>query len=269
MSPLSREEIVAVLRGQGYRCVDVSPRRYAETWGQANTGEIVNLKRNDAFAVVIHPNHEARIPELLSIPGVVRGQRAWAHNSNFRGFPTRLNGGEKPIAYGLDFGFESVSALSSFLATLSRARTPEEDIVTAVDLPGDATERDAVIAARRGQGIFRRRLDEAWGRCAVTGCAHRALLRASHIKPWRIATNAERLSADNGLLLAAHLDAAFDAGLISFADDGRILISARLTPADAIASGIHAGLRLGELKTGNAKYLDEHREIHGFDQAIR
>lgn len=265
MSMLSRAQIVGVFTDEGYRCVDASLRTYAETWRQASTGEILNLKRNDAFPVVIHPNHEARISELLSIPGVLRGRRAWAHDSNFRGFPSRLNGGERPIAYGLDFGFESVSALSSFLAALSRAHTPEEDIAAAIDLPGDASERDAVIAARRGQGIFRRRLDDAWGRCAVTGCVHRALLRASHIKPWRIASNAERLSADNGLLLAAHVDAAFDAGLVSFADDGRILISARLTPTDATASGIHAGMRLREVKGGNLHYLVQHREMHGFN----
>jgi len=50
----------------------------------------------------------------------------------------------------------------------------------------------------------------------VTGLAMSKLLRASHIKPWAAcAADAERLDVYNGLLLAPHLDALFDAGLIS------------------------------------------------------
>ena len=35
-------------------------------------------------------------------------------------------------------------------------------------------------------------------------------LRASHIKPWRDATNAERLNGSNGLLLSPPIDHLFD-----------------------------------------------------------
>ena len=64
------------------------------------------------------------------------------------------------------------------------------------------------------------------GRCAITEVTEPRLLRASHIKPWaKCETDAERLDVYNGLLLAAHLDAAFDAGLISFTDEGAILFS--------------------------------------------
>jgi predicted restriction endonuclease len=59
------------------------------------------------------------------------------------------------------------------------------------------------------------------------------LLRASHIKPWAdCETDAELLDVYNGLLLAAHLDAAFDSSLISFNEKGQILfpaISKKLT----------------------------------------
>ena len=65
-------------------------------------------------------------------------------------------------------------------------------------------------------------LMDFWGgRCPLTGITHPRLLRASHMKPWSACTDAaERLNVHNGLLLAAHLDAAFDAGLITF---GRLL----------------------------------------------
>jgi putative restriction endonuclease len=66
------------------------------------------------------------------------------------------------------------------------------------------------------------------GRCAVTGTNVAALLRASHIKPWRVSDNGERLDPENGLLLVANLDAAFDARLVSFRDEGTILSSPNL-----------------------------------------
>ena len=50
-------------------------------------------------------------------------------------------------------------------------------------------------------------------------------LRASHCKPWRDASNEERLDGDNGLLLTPTIDHLFDRGFISFESNGRLLIS--------------------------------------------
>lgn len=77
---------------------------------------------------------------------------------------------------------------------------------------------------RIGQDIFREALLEFWnGRCPLTGIDEPLLLCASHIKPWAdCATDAERLDVYNGLLLAANLDAAFDAGFLTFAADVRL-----------------------------------------------
>jgi hypothetical protein len=100
------------------------------------------------------------------------------------------------------------------------------------------TERSQLINARRGQGLFRDRLMRRWKRrCCVTGCDVPAILRASHIKPWLVSSSSERLDQFNGLLLAPNVDALFDNGLISFADDGRIMISPQLGPARAEALG--------------------------------
>ena len=232
MKALSRNEIAAVLASRGF-VRDGMPKVHAEGW-TGSEGERVHLKTGNRFPLVIHPRHEARLPALLSVSGVLGNPDRHAHNSNFSGFPKRMHTGATPIAYGLDFGFGSVAAVEAFLESLlSKAVAPrnaEEDIAAAADLPERETERQAVIAARRGQGVFRALLDEHWGSCAVTACATRALLRASHIRPWRECGNADRLNPDNGLLLAAHLDAAFDQGLISFAEDGRILVHARLRP---------------------------------------
>ena len=104
-----------------------------------------------------------------------------------------------------------------------------------------ATEAERLVVQRVGQDVFRAALMDYWGgRCAITGCAEPLLLRASHIKPWaRCATDAERLDVKNGLLLAAHLDAAFDAGLIDFDAAGQIRFSDGFAPADRLAAGLN------------------------------
>jgi predicted restriction endonuclease len=88
------------------------------------------------------------------------------------------------------------------------------------------TTKRALIEARLGQGQFRVRVGRRWNdQCAVTGCAISSVLRASHIKPWSKSSDRERLDPANGILLAAHVDALFDCGLISFADNGKMLVS--------------------------------------------
>lgn len=92
------------------------------------------------------------------------------------------------------------------------------------------TERSALVKSRIGQGIFRKSLiDKYHGRCVVTGINEKKLLIASHIKPWAVCSNAERLSVENGLLLSPTFDKLFDCGLISFTNIGKILISSQLS----------------------------------------
>ncbi|MGN0633297.1 MAG: HNH endonuclease [Oscillospiraceae bacterium] len=88
------------------------------------------------------------------------------------------------------------------------------------------TERDSLIKSRIGQGLFRTALIKKYhGTCVVTGITLKNLLIASHIKPWAVSSNSERLSAENGLLLSANYDRLFDSGLISFDDNRKIIIS--------------------------------------------
>lgn len=100
----------------------------------------------------------------------------------------------------------------------------------AVDAAAAATEALRMQVCRVGQGSFRRQLDERWqGKCPLTGIADRELLRAAHVVPWnRCESDAERRSVDNGLLLSALWDAAFDRGLVAFDDDGVALFAARM-----------------------------------------
>lgn len=125
------------------------------------------------------------------------------------------------------------------------------------------TKRDALVEARVGQGIFRIELVKYWGSCAVTGVSELAVLRASHIKPWRLCNDQERLDPFNGLLLTAHIDALFDKGLITFEFDGLIRFSPLLAKKDMLLLGIFSTMRLRNITEAHKVYLrHHHKEFH-------
>jgi hypothetical protein len=123
-----------------------------------------------------------------------------------------------------------------------------------------ATERETICLARVGQGAFRADVLAAWGeRCAVTGTAVLAAIVASHIKPWAHCTNAERLDPANGLPLIGTIDRLFDYGLITFASDGSIVISTRISEAEYANLHIRTTMRLRKVSVATAEYLTYHR----------
>ena len=87
------------------------------------------------------------------------------------------------------------------------------------------TEKQALIKARRGQGLFRQNVAHVERFCRVTRVDQLDHLVASHIKPWRESNNRERLFEGNGLLLTPTIDHLFDRGFISFENSGELLIS--------------------------------------------
>lgn len=123
-----------------------------------------------------------------------------------------------------------------------------------------STEVDAVVRQRMGQGLFREMLLEYWdGRCAVTGLDVPELLRASHAKPWKDSTDAERLDVHNGFLLAVHLDALFDGGWMTFRDDGTAEFSPALLPGVRERLLGEGSVQLRRVAEGHRPYLAHHR----------
>lgn len=123
------------------------------------------------------------------------------------------------------------------------------------------TEVVAEVRRRVGQDLFREAVLDLWeGRCAVTGLAVPELLRASHAKPWAVATDVERLDVHNGLLLAVHLDALFDRGFLTFTAEGHgVLSSALPTHALELLHLSTEDLRLRRVSPGHLPYLAFHR----------
>lgn len=115
---------------------------------------------------------------------------------------------------------------------------------------------------------FKRMLLRRWNKtCCVHGVECNGHIRASHIVPWSEDKDL-RGDVNNGLLLSAPLDSLFDAGLISFSDDGVLVKSHKLDASTALHFGLQRGLRLNWDHLSPAalvairRNLDKHRKRH-------
>ena len=151
------------------------------------------------------------------------------------------------------------SALNKYAEFLSEQpdNTVETDIDNILSESVLETEKNTLIKTRIGQGKYRQQLSAYWHGCAVTGYKDTGLLIASHIKPWRAATQKERLDSFNGLLLLPNLDRAFDTGLVTFEHSGKIKLSPLLTAPEDL--GINKAMSVN-LQIQHQGYMDFHRE---------
>jgi HNH endonuclease len=126
----------------------------------------------------------------------------------------------------------------------------------------EETEREAIIRARRGQGLFKQRVMEIETRCRITGVENSIHLVASHCKPWRdCRNNEERLDGENGLLLTPSIDHLFDRGFIGFEDAGNLIIApvAHRPSLQRMGVETHRVINVGGFTDGQRKFLDFHR----------
>ncbi|MHC9509830.1 HNH endonuclease [Kangiella sp. M94] len=119
------------------------------------------------------------------------------------------------------------------------------------------TERKTLINTRIGQGKYRNDLVDLWKSCAVTGYSEVSMLRASHIKPWAKSSSKEKLDKYNGFLLLPNIDHAFDMGMITFQQNGLILISSSLNSPEML--GINKNMFI-KLYPENKPYLVFHSQ---------
>ncbi|MCG3201463.1 MAG: hypothetical protein NFCOHLIN_01333 [Gammaproteobacteria bacterium] len=123
------------------------------------------------------------------------------------------------------------------------------------------TDRLQLVLVRRGQGLFKDRVRTVEHACRITKVERVEHLRASHIRPWRDASNEQRLDGENGLLLTPTIDHLFDRGFISFENDGRLLISPCAHRESLTRMGITVDrpVSVGTFSEGQRKFLDFHR----------
>lgn len=118
--------------------------------------------------------------------------------------------------------------------------------------------------AHRGirQQIFREALMKAYGgQCAVCAVRMREALDAAHIKPWSVATEAERIDVRNGVLLCKIHHVCFDRGHWWVNSDGSV------TNKEAMSLGKVVGITTNGLRPPHnsawrpkAELLAWHRE---------
>jgi putative restriction endonuclease len=123
------------------------------------------------------------------------------------------------------------------------------------------TEREAIIRARRGQGLFKQRVMRIEKVCRITGVNRPVHLVASHCKPWRDSTNEERLDGENGLLLTPTIDHLFDRGFIGFENSGELIIAPVSHRPSLERMGIATDrvVNVGSFTEGQRQFLEFHR----------
>jgi 5-methylcytosine-specific restriction protein A len=84
-------------------------------------------------------------------------------------------------------------------------------------------------------------------------------LIASHIVRWSESNDQERLDDDNGILLSPLFDSLFDKHLISFTDDGLMLISSRITSENIEKLDLPKDAKIS-INEGMLKYIRRHRQ---------
>jgi hypothetical protein len=115
---------------------------------------------------------------------------------------------------------------------------------------------------RVGQEKFRRILLDEISFCPITGITDKRILTASHIKPWRVSNNNERLDKNNGFIFSPTIDKLFDIGLITFENNKSLLVSKSLDKSNIISIGIEPKKVYEKLPLENRmQYLEYHRNF--------
>jgi len=116
--------------------------------------------------------------------------------------------------------------------------------------------------AREGQGKYREQMLRECPFCPITMINEESLLIASHIKPWAVSDDKEKIDPKNGFILSPLFDKLFDRGFITFSDDRRVAISDWLSRQDKGRIGIKENQLFQFLPIDNEreKYLAYHRE---------
>lgn len=260
-APLDGTALVEALQKLGFRWTHATKKVE-----QLQRGNIVVYVKRDTRRrpLIVHPRYLDLANELAVLPGVDVELPARTYiNSNLNEFPVyEAEYRSTPSRHGLALGI-TAGGLAGLVESLNAAGVivTNDGATRAIGTSSDPlTERERLAAARIGQGDFRTALIAWWrGTCPVAGVDDLRLLRASHIKPWNASSNHERLDPFNGVLLCAHIDALFDRGLVSFEDEGTLLISRDLSDANAQRLALRNGMAVSGFDARHYPYLAHHR----------
>ncbi len=137
-----------------------------------------------------------------------------------------------------------------------------EVIESPVEMVSQKNRDRAYRTAREGQGKYREKLLQECSMCPITGITEESLLIASHIKPWAVSNDYEKVDPKNGFILSPLYDKMFDRGLITFTSDRRIKITDWLSNHDKSRIQISDNQQVPALPLDEArlKYLEYHNK---------
>lgn len=125
----------------------------------------------------------------------------------------------------------------------------------------ESSRQSEIRQARQGQGTYREKLLAECPYCPITMINDERLLIASHIKPWAVSNETEKIDSKNGFILSPLYDKLFDRGLMTFTEDRRILLSNWISPRNKERLGIRDNqfIQMLPLDEARQEYMKFHR----------
>ena len=155
--------------------------------------------------------------------------------------------------------------VTDLIRNLGDPRDDEDEEMIQLEIQSKQLEGDLekiqLVKSRRGQGLFKANVRLYESECRVTRVRSIKHLRASHIKPWKVSNDREKIDGANGLLLAPHVDHLFDRGFISFSSEGKILVSSKLNLDILDKWSIHLPQNVGEFRSKQCEFLEFHQDV--------
>ncbi len=175
------------------------------------------------------------------------------------------DGGKVPLFYWKLFvDYDALDAENALVFKYGRVREQKVGLKAGETVKQAMSKRDEEIGrARIGQGRYREHLLEECPYCPITMINDERLLIASHIKPWAVSDDKEKIDSHNGYMLSPLYDKLFDRGLITFTDDRRMKVSNWLTPRNIQRMGLEDMKFYQNLPVGDERlrYLEYHRQF--------
>lgn len=157
--------------------------------------------------------------------------------------------------------FEIISQKKNVPLVFSYGKSGETKEETKSE-PKNKKKEDEIRNARIGQGKYRERLLEDCPYCPITMVNDERLLIASHIKPWAVSDDTEKIDPKNGFMLSPLYDKLFDRGFITFTEDKHMVISNWLSPQNVKRLRLEDNLYVPRLPLDDKRlyYLNYHRQ---------
>lgn len=233
------------------------PAEFGKTghqWGK--TGWLVSVQWQKLWSPLVPKDHLSQIVPLLPS----KHAPIQANGNGNQGVYLAEIGSQlgNKLLYLIEQTNNGTSEAIEEIDTTLAERAQERDIELASI---STTQKQQLIMARVGQGDFRINVQKIESKCRITGLTDKRLLIASHIKPWKVSSNEERLDGHNGLLLSPHIDKLFDKGWISFSDQGHLLVSRENIQPILNIWSINTDMFVGTFTDQQKVYLEYHRTI--------